>query len=83
MTIYQAVVKDEKDRFEADHHLTAWQTALLMNATGNYKKRIKVTDLLGNDEEEKKPSSEAVAMDREEKNRQLAELKSKFNQESI
>lgn len=83
MTIYQAVSKDEKDKFDVDHQLTAWQTALLMNATGNFKKKIKVTDLIGEKETEKQPSAEVVAMDREAKNKKLAELKSKFSTESI
>ena len=83
MTIYQAVSKDEKDKFDVDHQLTAWQTALLMNATGNFKKKIKVTDLIGEKETEKPPTAEVEEVDREEKNRKLAELKSKFSNESI
>ena len=83
VTMYQAVSKDEKDKFEADHQLTAWQTALLMNATGNFKKKIKLTDLIGEKEEKKKPDAEVTEINREEKNRKLSELKSKFSQESI
>lgn len=72
----EAVNADESDKFEIQHRLLAWQTALLMNSTGNYKKQIKPEMLLGNDSEDK---NEGNRLDREEKNRKLAELQSKFN----
>lgn len=72
----EAVNADEKDKFDADHRLLAWQTALLMNATGNYKKTIKVETLLGETAEDVKGENNRV--DRDEKNRKLEELKNKF-----
>ncbi|WP_255292482.1 hypothetical protein [Bacillus wiedmannii] len=57
--------------------MTAWQTALLMNATGNYKRAITPEKLLGLDKNgEKKQSTQEV--NKEEKNTKLSNLKDKF-----
>jgi hypothetical protein len=40
-----ALVEEEKRQDDMLNQRVAWQTAHLMNATGNYKKKIKVTDL--------------------------------------
>ena len=72
----EAVKKDEADKIEVQQQIVAWQTALLMNATGNYKKQIKPSDLLGNS----KTESNGNRLDRDAKNKRLDELKKKFNQ---
>lgn len=38
-------LRAEEEKFDKEMQKVAWQTALLMNATGNYKKSIKPTDL--------------------------------------
>lgn len=74
--MYEHFMRDEKDRIEAQQDLVAWQTALLMNATGNYKKQIKPSDLMKRDEN---TVSDGVSrIDKEEKDRKLADLKAKF-----
>ena len=35
----------EQEAFDEKMQMVAWQTALLMNSTGNFKKKIKPTDL--------------------------------------
>lgn len=40
-----AVQKAELDELDNDMQKLAWQTALLMNSTGNFKKKIKPSDL--------------------------------------
>lgn len=40
-----AHIKAEEDELDKQMQVIAWQTALLMNSTGNYKKSIKPTDL--------------------------------------
>lgn len=37
--------KVEQATFEEKMQMLAWQTSLLMNATGNFKKKIKPSDL--------------------------------------
>lgn len=40
-----AHMRVEEESFDKDMLLLSWQTALLMNSTGNYKKKIKPDDL--------------------------------------
>ena len=40
-----AFVEEEQRQDDVENQRFAWQTAHLMNATGNYKKTIKSTDL--------------------------------------
>lgn len=40
-----AHIRVEEESFDKDMMLLSWQTALLMNSTGNYKKKIKPDDL--------------------------------------
>ena len=47
-------VRKEEEEFDMKMQMLAWQTALLMNSTGNYKKRIKPTDLYAPDNNEAK-----------------------------
>lgn len=49
-------IRKENEDFDINMQMLAWQTALLMNSSGNYKKRIKPSDLYSpnNDEEAEK-----------------------------
>lgn len=49
--------KVQKEDFETKMQMIAWSTALLMNSTGNYKKKIKPEDLYSVDAEEKSKKS--------------------------
>lgn len=40
-----ALNRAEQEAFDEKMQMVAWQTALLMNSTGNFKKKIKPTDL--------------------------------------
>lgn len=42
-------MRKEKEDFELNMEMLAWQTALLMNATGNFKRKIKPSDLYKSD----------------------------------
>lgn len=59
--------------------MVAWQTALLMNATGNYKRAITPERLLGIDKNGEKKKGDTTQVNREEKNKKLSDLKAKFN----
>lgn len=41
----QAQIRKDDEDFDIKMQMLAWQTALLMNSTGNYKKRIRPDDL--------------------------------------
>ena len=45
-----AHMRKEKENFDLNMEMLAWQTALLMNSTGNYKKKISPTDLYNPDD---------------------------------
>lgn len=68
-------MEEENQRIEHEYYLTAWQTALLMNATGNYKTRITPEKLLGKDFGKKKGLK---PIDKAEKEERLRKLKEKF-----
>ncbi|HBI7084841.1 TPA: hypothetical protein K8M77_000312 [Clostridium perfringens] len=40
-----AHIRAEQEAIDSQMQMLAWQTALLMNSTGNFKKKIKPTDL--------------------------------------
>lgn len=70
---------EESRKTEKEEFMLAWQTALLMNATGNYKRAITPEKLLGLDKNgEKKQGTQKV--NKEEKNNKLSSLKEKFKQ---
>ncbi|WP_179865958.1 phage tail assembly chaperone [Bacillus pseudomycoides] len=71
--------EEEAQKLEREEYRIAWQTSLLMNATGNYKRAITPEKLLGLDKDgdKKKESTEKVNI--EEKNEKLSGLKAKFN----
>lgn len=69
----EAVVEDEKRKIEEQLWIVAWQTAHLMNATGNFKKTITPEKLLG-----KSASKEIRYASAEEKKKALEEVKKKF-----
>ncbi|PEJ48426.1 phage tail assembly chaperone [Bacillus wiedmannii] len=71
--------EEESRKTEKEEFMLAWQTALLMNATGNYKRAITPEKLLGLDKNgEKKQGTQKV--NKEEKNNKLSSLKEKFKQ---
>lgn len=43
--IIQCYIKAENEAFDQKMQMLAWQTSLLMNSTGNYKRSIKPQDL--------------------------------------
>lgn len=45
-----AHMRKEKEIFDLNMEMLAWQTALLMNSTGNYKKKISPSDLYNPDD---------------------------------
>lgn len=61
----RASAKAEEDSFNSKMQMLAWQTALLMNSTGNYKKKIKPTDLFN--PEARKGTVEKADISEEEK----------------
>ena len=57
----------------------AWQTSLLLNGTGNFKRKIYPKDLYESPyEKEKEKNTTQLKLDPKEKQRRLAELKKKF-----
>lgn len=67
--------KEEED-FDLKMQLLAWQTALLMNSTGNYKKKIKPTDLYSPDESTAKEQENISGED-------MLEIKKKLQEELL
>lgn len=62
-----AHMRKEKEIFDLNMEMLAWQTALLMNSTGNYKKKISPSDLYNPDdvaeaEQENISGEDSVAM---------------------
>lgn len=70
----EAVYADRNETWGISYDQVAWQTSLLMNSTGNYKKKITPDQLLGKDEKEANSSE----LDRDEKNKRLEDLMNKF-----
>ncbi|CUB09213.1 hypothetical protein BN2127_JRS1_00997 [Bacillus cereus] len=70
--------KEETKKVEREEYTIAWQTALLMNATGNYKRAITPEKLLGLDKEGNKKSGSTTKVNKEDKNSKLSSLKEKF-----
>lgn len=66
------------DEFDKDMHMLAWQTALLMNSTGNLKKHIKPKDLYNPNADEDVPTG-ITRVGQEEHERLQAELLATFN----
>jgi hypothetical protein len=74
--LYNYTVEDQIRQHENEVDLIAWQTALLMNATGNYKKHITPEMLVGK-EKEKESSSSRLDADKD-RDTVMAELMDKF-----
>ncbi|WP_240514575.1 hypothetical protein [Bacillus wiedmannii] len=72
-----AIMEVRKEELEITYEVTAWQTALLMNATGNFKKLMTPDKLLGKDSEGK-PKEDVVVIGKEERDKRLKELLAKF-----
>lgn len=77
----EAFIAEEQRQDDVISQRLAWQTSHLMNSTGNYKKRIRPTDLYRpkylNDSE---PEQETVKRfnSKEEKEKYLKDLMKKF-----
>ena len=68
----------EEEQIDIKMQMLAWQTALLMNSTGNYKKKVKPEDLyksIAEIEKEEKQKSMTV----EDKKKLEEELLTLFN----
>jgi uncharacterized protein YqeY len=74
--MYEAYIEVYNEEFDIEMQRTAWFTALLMNASGNFKKRIKPEKLYTPLEKRKKQSKE---YHKEYVEKQREELKKKFN----
>lgn len=78
----EAVYFDRHNQYDTDVDIVAWQTSLLMNATGNFKQKITPDMLLKKNDEsnegegESKPKSSRL--EKEEKDRLVGELLAKF-----
>ena len=77
---WSSYVIEYKNQEEArEMQRLAWQTSLLMNSTGNYKKTIQPTDLYKNPYDKKEEKEKEVKkIDPKQKEKELADLKKKF-----
>jgi hypothetical protein len=74
--MYEAYIEVFNEEYDIEMQRTAWFTALLMNASGNFKKRIKPEHLYTPLEKQKKRTKE---YQKEYVEKQREELKKKFN----
>lgn len=76
--IITSFMKVEEEKIDIEMQMLAWQTALLMNSTGNYKKKIKPEDLYNSIAEiEKEEQQQRLTL--EDKKKLEDELLSLFN----
>lgn len=61
----------QEEDFDTKMQMVAWQTALLMNSTGNYKKKIKPVDLYTPLEEKKEQEQKHEEKTKEELQQEL------------
>lgn len=79
--ITEAIYFDSQQRTDSDLEITAWQTSLLMNATGNFKKQITPEMLLKKDKnksDEGGDQPKSNKLDKEEKDKLVKDLLAKF-----
>ena len=76
--IILAFMQVEEEKIDVEMQMLAWQTALLMNSTGNYKKKIKPEDLYKSIAEIEK-EEEQKEMTLEDKQKLQEELLTLFN----
>ena len=76
--IITSFMKVEEEKIDVEMQMLAWQTALLMNSTGNYKKKIKPEDLYKSIAEIEKEEKQKQ-LTREDKKKLEDELLSLFN----
>jgi glutamyl-tRNA reductase len=86
LDMIEAMVEEEQRQDDMKNQRVAWQTAHLMNATGNYKKKIKTTDLykpMVDVQEEETPKQNIVEKfeSKEQKEEYLENLMKKFGKE--
>lgn len=72
----QAQIRNDEETFDMNMQMLAWQTALLMNATGNFKRKIKPSNLYSSDYAESK-EQESVS------NEDVSEVKKKLQEELL
>lgn len=77
----ESIYYDRHNQYDTDVDIVAWQTSLLMNATGNFKKNI-TPDMLLKKNDESDPKSEdkpkSSRLEKEEKKQLVEELLAKF-----
>lgn len=73
-----AQIKADEENLDEKMQIVAWQTALFMNSTGNYKKKIKPTDLYTPMAEVKEQEVETEVTGAEAKKKLQEELLSAF-----
>lgn len=79
----KAYSRKEEDEFDSKMQMVAWQTAMLMNSTGNFKKRIKPEDLYTPISELKKQDEVQEEFNPEKKKQLQDELLSTFSDSDI
>lgn len=74
-----AHTRAEEEAFDMQMIMLSWQTALLMNSTGNYKKKIKPEDLyIPLEKQREQEKVRAKGIDPEEKKKLQDELMATF-----
>ena len=74
-----AHTRAEEEAFDLQMVMLSWQTSLLLNGTGNFKKKIKPTDLYTPLEQQKEQEKiKAKGIDPEEKKKLQDELMATF-----
>lgn len=78
--------KCEEEEFDVQMNMLAWQTALLMNSTGNFKKKIKPKDLyipLAEQKEQEKHKKQNEEFNPEERQKLQEELLQSFKDSQV
>lgn len=79
-----AYMRVEEEIFDKEMIQLSWQTAILMNSTGNYKKKIKPEDLyVPLDEQKKKIKTKAEGLNQEKRQKLQKELLSAFADSNV
>lgn len=72
--MFRAVISMDDRKLDLDMQKLSWQTAILMNATGNYKSPVEPEDLytpIANRKEEKLETVKNIEVQRKEKQEEL------------
>lgn len=83
----EAFVEEEKRQDDMENQRVSWFTAHIMNSSGNYKKRIKPTDLYKpiyfNEQEDEKQNVVKRFESQEQKEEYLKNLLKKFGKDNV